>query len=93
MKNDPPRQPNAAHRKLLTCDHCDYSLDGLVIESGSVTCPECSCEQTLMVWTESLQSRLDKEDRVLWICVTVFLLVVSFMFIAFFIGAAIFSGM
>ena len=91
MMNDQPHPPSSTNSKLLTCDRCEYSLDGLVIESGSVTCPECSCQQTLVVWTEKLESKLEdkKLSRLAWVCMIAFLVVVALMLILFLIGFAL----
>jgi len=51
----------------LKCDRCGYSLNGLVIDSASVTCPECWYPQPLVAWAPDIQSRSDQNHPAVWI--------------------------
>lgn len=39
-----------AQIRPLACARCGYALSGLTIDRATVTCPECSYPQALVVW-------------------------------------------
>jgi len=48
----PPASITPGILKPLHCDSCGYPLAGLTIDRATVTCPECSYPQALLVWSE-----------------------------------------
>jgi len=58
-----------AKLKPLLCSRCDYALDGLVINSTSVTCPECAFEQPVVAWDPDMLNQIDKPSPVFRILV------------------------
>lgn len=60
-----------AELQPLACIKCGYALAGLQLESNSVSCPECSYRQLLLVWRRDQPSGIDKNHPVMGIFVVI----------------------
>ncbi|MDF1809562.1 MAG: hypothetical protein P1U42_07700 [Phycisphaerales bacterium] len=63
--NAKPDPEQIAQLKPLECARCGYLLAGLTIESSSVTCPECSYQQSLVAWKPEIVASLQESKNIL----------------------------
>ncbi|MHA7813751.1 MAG: hypothetical protein ACX94C_10210 [Phycisphaerales bacterium] len=57
---DPARLPYSSKLlKPLVCSNCGYALAGLTLETGSVTCTECTYTQPLLAYSPDPKGLLD----------------------------------
>jgi hypothetical protein len=74
----------------LVCARCDYQLTGLIIESASVICPECSYPQPLVAWNPDILGNPEKAHPVLWLFAIIGV-IATIIFGILFITAMMFS--
>jgi len=81
------------HAKLqpLQCAQCGYQLVGLTLETASVTCPECSYQQSLVTWNPEFVSQPPESAHFLLWLFAIIGLIATVIFGVLFITAMMFS--
>jgi len=84
-----PDTIDSAQLEAIKCVKCGYELAGLLLDTSSVQCPECSYQQPLLVWRRDQPTGIDKNHPIIGILavigamvVTVILVPIIFILIA-----------